>query len=63
MPASGDGRTRPLCPTPQTAIYTGGDPNLAASFRCGGRNKLDDPGSCKSKGRHGDDDDDDDNDD
>jgi hypothetical protein len=29
-------RTRPLCPYPQTAIYQGGDPNLAASFRCGG---------------------------
>jgi hypothetical protein len=35
--ASGAGRTRPLCPYPQTAIYDGsGDPNLAASFRCGG---------------------------
>jgi hypothetical protein len=30
-------RTRPLCPYPQTAIYDGlGDPNSAASFRCGG---------------------------
>jgi hypothetical protein len=29
-------RTRPLCPYPQTAIYQGGDPNLASSFRCGG---------------------------
>jgi hypothetical protein len=29
-------RTRPLCPYPQTALYQGGDPNLAASFRCGG---------------------------
>src|SRR5262245_2192214 len=30
-------RTRPLCPYPQTAIYNGsGDPNLAASFHCGG---------------------------
>jgi hypothetical protein len=35
--ASGGGRTRPLCPYPQTAIYNGsGDPNLASSFRCGG---------------------------
>jgi hypothetical protein len=35
--ATGGGRTRPLCPYPQTAIYNGtGDPNLAASFRCGG---------------------------
>jgi feruloyl esterase len=35
--ASGGGRTRPLCPYPQTAIYDGvGDPNDAASFRCGG---------------------------
>jgi feruloyl esterase len=33
----GGGRTRPLCPYPQTAIYDGsGDPNNAASFRCGG---------------------------
>jgi hypothetical protein len=29
-------RTRPLCPYPQTALYQGGDPNLASSFRCGG---------------------------
>jgi hypothetical protein len=29
-------RERPLCPYPQTAIYTGGDPNVASSFRCGG---------------------------
>jgi hypothetical protein len=29
-------RTRPLCPYPQTAIFKGGDPNDAASFRCGG---------------------------
>ena len=35
--ASGGGRTRPLCPFPQTAIYDGvGDPNLASSFKCGG---------------------------
>jgi hypothetical protein len=35
--ASGGGRTRPLCPYPQTAIYNGsGDPNSAASFHCGG---------------------------
>jgi hypothetical protein len=34
---SGGGRTRPLCPYPQTAIYNGtGDPNVAASFHCGG---------------------------
>ncbi len=32
-----DGVTRPLCPYPQTAIYDGtGNPNDAASFRCGG---------------------------
>ena len=31
------GRTRPLCPYPQTAIYNGsGDINNAASFHCGG---------------------------
>lgn len=30
-------RSRPLCPWPQTAIYNGsGDPNIAASFHCGG---------------------------
>jgi hypothetical protein len=29
-------RERPLCPYPQTAIYQGGDPNAASSFRCGG---------------------------
>jgi hypothetical protein len=30
-------RSRPLCPWPQTAIYTGtGDPNSAGSFVCGG---------------------------
>lgn len=35
--SSGGGRTRPLCPFPQTAIYDGtGDPNLASSFTCGG---------------------------
>ena len=35
--SSGGGRTRPLCPFPQTAIYDGvGNPNLAGSFRCGG---------------------------
>jgi hypothetical protein len=35
--SSGGGRTRPLCPFPQTAIYDGkGDPNLESSFRCGG---------------------------
>ena len=35
--ASGGGRTRPLCPFPQTAIYDGvGDPNDASSFSCGG---------------------------
>ena len=35
--ASGGGRTRPLCPFPQTAIYDGvGNPNLASSFACGG---------------------------
>ena len=35
--SSGGGRTRPLCPFPQTAIYDGiGDPNIAASFHCGG---------------------------
>jgi feruloyl esterase len=35
--SSGGGRTRPLCPFPQTAIYDGtGDPNLESSFTCGG---------------------------
>jgi feruloyl esterase len=35
--ASGGGRTRPLCPFPQKAIYNGtGDPNLESSFYCGG---------------------------
>jgi hypothetical protein len=35
--AAGGGRTRPLCPFPQTAIYDGiGDPNVASSFHCGG---------------------------
>lgn len=34
--ASGtDGRTRPLCPYPQIAIYNGtGDTKLAANFSC-----------------------------
>jgi poly(3-hydroxybutyrate) depolymerase len=27
-------RTRPLCPYPRVATYTGGDPESAASFRC-----------------------------
>ena len=37
VPASGGGRTRPLCPFPQAAIYDGtGNPNLAGSFQCGG---------------------------
>jgi hypothetical protein len=31
------GRTRPLCPYPQTAIYSGsGSTDLASSFHCGG---------------------------
>lgn len=35
--SAGGGRTRPLCPFPQTAIYDGvGDPNVASSFQCGG---------------------------
>jgi hypothetical protein len=35
--SSGGGRSRPLCPFPQTAVYNGtGDPNLASSFACGG---------------------------
>ena len=35
--SSGGGRSRPLCPFPQTAIYDGiGDPNVASSFKCGG---------------------------
>ena len=35
--SSGGARTRPLCPFPQTAVYDGtGNPNLAASFSCGG---------------------------
>jgi hypothetical protein len=35
--SSGAGRTRPLCPFPQTAIYDGvGNPNVASSFVCGG---------------------------
>ena len=35
--SAGGGRTRPLCPFPQTAIYDGaGDPNVASSFKCGG---------------------------
>jgi feruloyl esterase len=28
------GRTRPLCPFPQVARYTGGDPEAAESFQC-----------------------------
>jgi feruloyl esterase len=28
------GRTRPLCPYPQVARYTGGNPEDAASFAC-----------------------------
>jgi hypothetical protein len=37
LAATGGGRTRPLCQFPQTAIYDGvGDPNVAASFSCGG---------------------------
>jgi hypothetical protein len=34
--SSGGGRVRPLCPFPQTALYDGGDPNVASSFHCGG---------------------------
>ncbi|MBO0753965.1 MAG: tannase/feruloyl esterase family alpha/beta hydrolase, partial [Bradyrhizobiaceae bacterium] len=35
--APASGRTRPLCPYPQTAIYNGsGDINSASSFHCGG---------------------------
>ncbi len=31
------GRTRPLCPYPQRAIYNGaGSPDVAASFHCSG---------------------------
>jgi hypothetical protein len=36
-PISGGTRTRPLCPYPQTAIYSGsGSTDDAANFRCGG---------------------------
>jgi feruloyl esterase len=28
------GRTRPLCPYPQRAVFRGGDPAVAASFAC-----------------------------
>ncbi len=35
IPASwSPGRTRPLCPWPKYARFTGGDPELAASFAC-----------------------------
>ncbi|HEX7624457.1 MAG TPA: tannase/feruloyl esterase family alpha/beta hydrolase, partial [Anaeromyxobacteraceae bacterium] len=34
--ASKAGMTRPLCSFPQTAVYKGGDPNVAASFHCEG---------------------------
>jgi len=34
--------TRPICPHPQTARYTGGDPNSAASFACVGPGGTDD---------------------
>ncbi|VTU40420.1 Tannase and feruloyl esterase [Variovorax sp. PBS-H4] len=27
-------RTRPLCPYPRVAVYTGGDPEIASSFAC-----------------------------
>ena len=34
---AGGAVTRPLCPYPQTAVYSGsGSPNVAASFRCDG---------------------------
>jgi feruloyl esterase len=33
-PAQGVAFTRPLCSYPQEAIYVGGNPNLAASFKC-----------------------------
>ena len=34
---TGPTRTRPMCPYPQYAVWNGiGDPNLAASFSCGG---------------------------
>jgi hypothetical protein len=37
LAATTTGRTRPLCPFPQTAIYDGvGDPERASSFKCGG---------------------------
>jgi Tannase and feruloyl esterase len=35
-PAVHPGRTRPLCPYPQTAIYHGGSIDDASSFSCGG---------------------------
>ena len=35
VPASWSARrTRPLCPYPQVAVYTGGDAESAASFAC-----------------------------
>ena len=28
--------SRPMCPYPQTAIFNGGDPKVAANWHCGG---------------------------
>lgn len=48
-------RTRPICPWPTTAIYHHGDPNVAASYHCGGDLDANPVAVCKmlrTKYRH-----------
>src|SRR5262249_9105194 len=60
LPASGGsaapptGRTRPLCPYPQTAIYNGGsaNPDIASSFHCGGKLATTEAGSARPLPRY-----------
>ena len=50
--ASGQPVTRPLCPYPDPdAIYTGGDPTVAASYTCSNRPQFTNP--FLLNGQHG----------
>ena len=50
--ANGQSVTRPLCPYPDPdAIYTGGDPNVAASYTCSNRPQFTNP--FLLNGQHG----------
>jgi Tannase and feruloyl esterase len=46
--------TRPLCPYPDPdAIYTGGDPTVAASYSCSSKPQFTNPSLLNGQGRPG----------